>query len=499
MALPVAGPEPGIPRPDGTRPSEPTGEPALAPVETVERSGQLVLRRSLSRVTWLATTDGEPVIARSLTEPRALSARTMTVLTRLRSPHLVPLLGTADLDGTTWLLSERVEGVSLQRLLTLATLTPAQAGHLGAQLLRGIAALHEEGLAHGRLHAGNVLVSRGGDPLLTDWALSSITPTRPAEELRRADLDAAGAFLVSLARNARRPVVRNDPGQQALLTYMEQLGAASALADPAAAASELDSAVLGAVPDDVGTALVCSELAALVAMVTRTAEAGGSPAKEQRPQPTHRPAFVPPTLPRSAVPSAAWQPPGRRPRSRWIAATAIVLVLVAAGLIVARKPVSSLTDRLLHRHPSAAATTLPKPSTHPKATTKPKPAPQVATPGPVPVLAPASAGFVTGVVLRPLATCRPHSGCPLTVTIRLSPSVEVEHMHWAFTVVNRCTGARTDVPGGSMTAQPWWTYVYATRTVRLPAARFLAVVAMTTAPVRAASRPFLVATGSRTC
>jgi serine/threonine protein kinase len=497
MALPVAGPEPGIPHPDGTRPSEPTCEPVLAPADTLDRSGQLVLRRSLSRATWLATIDGGQVIARSLTDLRSLSVRTMTALAQLRSPHLVPLLGTADLDGTTWLLSVEVAGVSLQRLLALVRLTPAQAGQLGAQLLRGIAALHDEGLAHGRLHAGNVLVSRGGDPLLTDWALSSIAPTRPVEELRGADLEAAGALLVSLARNARRPVVRNDPGQQALLTHMEQVGVALASVDPAAAARELDSAVLGAIPEDVGTALICAELAALVTTVTRNAEAGGSPVKEQRPQAADRPAFVPPTLPRSAVPSAAWQPPGRVRRSRWIAAAAVLMLAAAVALIVARKPVSSVTDRLLHRHPGSAATTSARPSTQPKATTKPKPA--VAMPRPVPVLAPVSAGFVTGVVLRPLATCRPHSDCQLTVTIRLAPSVEVEQMDWAFTVINRCTGARTDVPGGSMTAQPGWTYVYDTRTVHLPAARSLAIVALTTAPVRAASRPFLVASSSRTC
>ena len=498
MALPVAG-DTGIPRPEGARPSEPSGEPVPAAVETMDRDGRLVLRHSLSRATWLGTTGRGPVIARGLTEPLAVSARTMTALTLQRSPHVAPLLGAADLDGTTWLLSAPVEGVSLHRLLRLATLTPAQAGQLGAQVLRGIADLHGAGLAHGRLHAGNVLVSRGGDPVLTDWALSSIMPTRPVEELRGADLEAAGFLLAALARNARRPVMRDDPGQLALLTHMEQLGSADGLADPEAAATDLEHAVLGAAPDDAGAALLRAEIGALVAKVSRNAETDEAPPTRQRPRAAARPAFVPPRLPRSAVPSAAWQPPGRRPpRSRWIAAAVAVLVLLAAGLIVARKPVGSLTDRLLHRH-TAAAKTSAKPATHPTPPARSAPAPHVAMPKPVPVLAPASAGFVSGVVVRPQTTCRARSGCPLVVTIRLAPAAEVEQMDWAFTVVNRCTGARTETRGGSMIAQPGWTFVYDTKTVQLPSARSLAVIAMTTAPVRAASRPFLVATGGRTC
>jgi Protein kinase domain len=504
MALPVAGPEPKVPPGDGALArQDPIDVPVLGAVEPVERSGRLVLRRGLSRVTWLATSDGEPVITRGLTEP-VPSARAMTLLTQLRSPRLVPLLGTAQLDGTTWLLSEQVDGVSLKRLLTLARLTPVQAGLLGAHLLRGVSALHERGLMHGRLHAGNVLISRSGALLLSDWALSSITSQRPVEELRRADFEAAGALLVCLAGAAGPPAGGNGSQQQALLTQMEQLGTETASAGLGSAASELENAVLGALPDDVGTASVRAQLAALVAIVSRNADVGSSPVEGQRrlaadqPLRRARTAFVAPTLPRSPVPAAAWQPFGRRMRTRWIFVAATVLVLASAGLIVARKPVSSWTGRLLHKHPEAVATS-PKPSTRATASTKPKPIVQVATPRPVPVLAPASAGVVTGVVLRPLATCRPRSSCPLTVTIRLANTVEVERMNWAFTIVNRCTGVRTDVPGGSMTAQPGWAYVYDTRTVTVPVARSLAIVAMTTAPVRVASRPLLIATGSRTC
>jgi serine/threonine protein kinase len=100
------------------------------------------------------------VSSAELHTPRLRQA--LATLTALRSAHLVPLIGAADVDGMAWLLSEHVGGASLHRSLTVATLTPVQAGYIAVQVLAGIARLHDAGLAHGRLHAGNVLVSRDG-------------------------------------------------------------------------------------------------------------------------------------------------------------------------------------------------------------------------------------------------------------------------------------------------------------------------------------------------
>ena len=59
-------------------------------------AGALSLVRSLSRSTWLARLDGALVVARAVTDPPADEVEP--------SPLLVPILGTADLDGTTWLV-----------------------------------------------------------------------------------------------------------------------------------------------------------------------------------------------------------------------------------------------------------------------------------------------------------------------------------------------------------------------------------------------------------
>jgi len=87
----------------------------------------------------------------------------------------------------------------------------------------------------------------------------------------------------------------------------------------------------------------------------------------------------------------------------------------------------------------------------------------------------------------------------VTVTIRIVAHSDVKHVRWTFVLVDPCTGARKEIPGGSMTAQPSWQHIYSTTTVALPQTRSVTVVAMTTAPVRAASAPLTVPPGRAQC
>jgi hypothetical protein len=409
----------------------------------------LDLMRGLSRTTWLARLDGSTVIARAVTAaPQHI----------VDSPLLVPVIGVREIDGNTWLLSEQVDGASVERLLGLATLTPAQAAWLAARTLAALAALHDAGLAHGRVHAGNVLVGRDGSIRLGDWALGPPTSV----EARAADLAAAQAFIRALLRNATRPTTRHG----GLLADLERL-AAEPITDPADAACELDVAV-----DDAAT--VAGELGALVSAMKRTSTQVVTPAP------------LPPRLPHTRRP-----PPRRLPQRRWVAAVATLLVLAAAGVVAV----------LLARHHNAAAPAPPgsrAPSSRPP-TSAPSPTPSSATARHVAAVAPRSAGFVHGVLVRPVTACRPGASCPVTVTIRMIAHSDVKRVDWRFVLVNPCTGARTDAPGGSMTAQPNWQHVFTTTSVPLPQAPSVSLVAMTTAPVRAASPPLTVPSGHAQC
>ncbi len=403
--------------------------------------------RGLSRATWLARLDGSPVIARAVAAPPERI---------VDSPLLVPVLGTAELDGTTWLLSEHMDGASVQRLLDLVTLTRAQAAWLAARALAGLAVLHDAGFAHGRLHASNVLVGRDGAVCLADWALGP-----PASEhSRRADLAAARTFVAALLRNADRPAARHG----GLLADLERL-AAEPIADPAAAAHELDAAV-----GDPAT--VTSELGILVAAMSRTSTNVVTPAP------------LPPRLPYTRRP-----PPRPLSQRRWVAA-AVTLLLLAAAVAVA--------VAVSHRRHAAAPSLSPSHASR-RPTPTHSPTLRSTAPSPVAAVAPRSAGFVDGVVVTPVTSCQPGAACSVTVTIRIVAHSDIKHVRWTFVLVDPCTGARKEIPGGSMTAQPSWQHIYSTTTVALPQTRSVTVVAMTTAPVRAASAPLTVPPGHAQC
>lgn len=371
----------------------------------------------------------------------------------MHDPLLVPVIATVDLDGAPWLVSEHVDGTSVQRLLSLATLSSAQAAYIAARMLAGLATLHAAGRAHGRLSAGNVLIDRDGTVQLSDWALE--TDATPS-----GDLAAARQLIAALVRNADRPAARRGE----LLHRLEDLAAAP-ITDATAAAAELEDA-LG------DTATVADELGVLVGASNRPP--GGVVAA----------APLPPRLPQDRRPLTRHPVP-----RRWVVAAGTVLVLAAAGAAVVA--VSQ------HRHETAAN----PPASHSSARhpASPKPVPHSPAPAAATAVAPRSAGFVNGVELTPVETCQPGASCSVRVTIKITAHNDVKHLTWTFVLVDPCTGSRTDVPGGSMIAQPSWQHIYTTTRVPLPQIRSVALLAMTTAPVRAASAPVTVPSGHAQC
>jgi len=89
-------------------------------------------------------------------------------------------------NGHTYLVGEWVDGVSLDRILRDGPLPAEQAAFLAHQVAEGLAAAHARGVAHGRLHPGNVLVGGGLRVKVTDFAVAaalagpvpSLAPTR---------------------------------------------------------------------------------------------------------------------------------------------------------------------------------------------------------------------------------------------------------------------------------------------------------------------------------
>jgi hypothetical protein len=103
--------------------------------------------------------------------------------------------------------------------------------------------------------------------------------------------------------------------------------------------------------------------------------------------------------------------------------------------------------------------------------------------------APAAAGAVTGVDLRPLDACAPGAPCTLRLQVRLAPAAGPQVVTWSYRVVDRCTGAAQSAPGGTVTVPAGAERATAVGTLALPALPAVAVVAVTGQPAAAASSP----------
>lgn len=469
---------------------------------TADSRASVRLLRPLDTQTWLADA-GEGLIA---ARPAPMSvdgsgpADPPSLPPTANTDHLVPFLGVSTVDGTPWLVSTYVPGVMLDRLLVVATLTPFQAASIAGEIYAGLAALHGAGGAHGRLSARTVRVGADGVVRLTDWVGAAIPqpherslgsdPGVDAAVARSGDLDAARAIVAELARNADRPVVRHGGPEDRVLAGLVRFGANDRPTAALSIEAELRTMVRNACGVGFTHVDAHAELARLVEVASRHLRADGHVPDAR--QSLARVGKRTSALPDRRLSAADWRSP-KRHRVAWAAVA--VVVLVAGAVVVARGPGRSLADRVLHRHRAAATSTTNGSGGHARTAT----AAGAGSPRPVPVLAPASAGVVSRVSLRPLTSCAPGGRCEVRLTVGVKQAPTVRRVQWTVTVIDRCTGARTAAATGVLVAAPQTTSAFTTRTVRLPKGKDLAAVAVTTTPAKAASAPVLIPATARRC
>jgi hypothetical protein len=83
--------------------------------------------------------------------------------------------------------------------------------------------------------------------------------------------------------------------------------------------------------------------------------------------------------------------------------------------------------------------------------------------------------------------------------VRLAATGASQAVGWRVGVVRRCGHQVLWSPKTTITAQPGWSRVFASSPVRIPTGRSLALVALTTTPDHAQSRPVPVAGTARHC
>jgi hypothetical protein len=449
----------------------------------VEQSGSgdtvasLRLIRPLADAVWLGEVDGELVTARPAVAavdrlaPDAWVPGAPAAWPDDDHPHLIAPRGTATVGGSTWTISPYRPGVRLDRLMARAILTPLQAAYVAIDVAAGLVELHRAGLAHGRLREEAVVVGEDGRSLLTDWMTAVPVAADAVQALRRDDLSALRAMIARLARGADRPVTRRRAADARLLTGLITLTADQRGADSEVYLSGLTTLVL----DCVGAELPDVDLRAQVAAVARAAGGADTAARAGTPRRSS-----PPLLP-TPLSKAAWGRPRRR--RLWLLA-GVVAVALAAGAVFARAPLTSLADRLLHRHPAVTTSTA---QTHPRALK------------PVPKLAPTASGPIRAVTVRTLGSCRPGHSCRIRVTVRTTPRPHRSTVHWTVRTFNRCTGAQQGHAGGVVKMPAHARSASGTGTFAMPTGRALAAVVLTTSPARAAARPLLLPASVSAC
>ena len=223
----------------------------------------------------------------------------------------------------------------------------------------------------------------------------------------------------------------------------------------------------GAAPADVVSRVDRPEPEHAIAEIAALVNAGlGRRPKPAVTTPARAPAVPVPRRPR----------PGLRPLWRGLAALAVLAVAVLLEWLLLHDRLGSDLRVLLDaRRPAPASA-----------------APTIVPPPPVSAPAPPSAPGVAGLDLRALASCSPGALCSVRLQVDLPPPHDVVALAWDLVIVDRCTGAQSTIPGGKVMAAPDDTRLNLVADVAVPAARTVAVFAVTNSPGRASSPPLLL-------
>ncbi len=146
-----------------------------------------------------------------------LEARAVAALSH---PNIVALYDVGTHDGTSYLVSELLEGETLADALRGGALSVAKAVEVGIQMAKGLAAAHARSIVHRDLKPSNVFLTHDGQVKLLDFGIAKkVTagtgddnaPTATAHGRDRGR-DAPGHDGLHVARAGARPAVRSPCG-----------------------------------------------------------------------------------------------------------------------------------------------------------------------------------------------------------------------------------------------------------------------------------------------
>jgi serine/threonine protein kinase len=111
-------------------------------------------------------------------------AREARIAARVQHPGVVVVHDAHAGGDQSYLVMERISGCSLAEALRDGPLPESRCVHVVAQLCRTLSLVHADGVVHGDVKPGNVLLGPGDRVTLTDFGVASPTRTRHRSEAR---------------------------------------------------------------------------------------------------------------------------------------------------------------------------------------------------------------------------------------------------------------------------------------------------------------------------
>jgi len=139
--------------------------------------------------------------------------REAEVMSRIQDPRVVRALDAGLHEGELFLVLEYCPGQDLGEVLkTRGALEPREAARLMAEVGRGLAAAHAQGVLHRDLKPANVLLDSAGNPKVADFGLARVEKEPGAQSLTQSGvIMGTPAYMApEQANDARQVDVRSD-------------------------------------------------------------------------------------------------------------------------------------------------------------------------------------------------------------------------------------------------------------------------------------------------
>ncbi|NIS83050.1 MAG: protein kinase [Anaerolineales bacterium] len=100
--------------------------------------------------------------------------REAMVLRRLKHPNIIPILSHGEVDGRPYIVMPFLTAGTLKDRLHEGPLKPEEGARLMSQISSAIAFIHQNGVVHRDLKPSNIMLTDGGNALLTDFGLAHV-------------------------------------------------------------------------------------------------------------------------------------------------------------------------------------------------------------------------------------------------------------------------------------------------------------------------------------